>query len=123
MSDADDVIANSKQVGSTSTWNATPRDLRKKYDPDAQGQWGGNAIHSSAVELTQNLPSRSEFRDSNNPIDTMAGFLLNTDAHIHELLTIYVAVELGYKPAVDLLRSKAATSPLAAAAVAKIDGK
>lgn len=35
-------------------------------------------------ELTQLLPSRSAYRATDEPIDTLAGYALNTDARIHE---------------------------------------
>ena len=35
-------------------------------------------------ELTQLYPSRSAYRTTDEPIDTLAGYALNTDARIHE---------------------------------------
>lgn len=35
-------------------------------------------------ELTQRLPSRSAHRDTDDPVDTLAGFVLNIDGRIHE---------------------------------------
>lgn len=36
------------------------------------------------TELTQGLPSRSIYRDSDKPVDTLAGLISNVDARIHE---------------------------------------
>lgn len=36
-------------------------------------------------ELTQKYPSRSMYRANDEPVDTLAGMLLNTDARAHEL--------------------------------------
>ncbi|WP_282776371.1 MULTISPECIES: hypothetical protein [unclassified Nocardia] len=36
-------------------------------------------------ELTQRYSSRSARRHTDEPIDTLAGFVLNADAHAHEL--------------------------------------
>jgi len=35
-------------------------------------------------ELTQKYPSRSKYRSGDEPIDTMAGFVLNVDGRVHE---------------------------------------
>lgn len=35
-------------------------------------------------ELSKRFPSRSKYRDSDEPVDTLAGFILNVDARIHE---------------------------------------
>lgn len=35
-------------------------------------------------ELKKKFPSRSKYRDSDAPIDTLAGYVLNIDARIHE---------------------------------------
>lgn len=86
MSDASDVVTNSKQLAPTSTWGKTPRQVAGDFDPD-KSSWGGAAIHAAAVELRQKLPSRSIYRDSDKPIDTLAGFELNTDAAVHALFT------------------------------------
>lgn len=124
MADADEVVSNSKQLGSTSQWKKTPRQLRNKYNPDKEGQWGGQAIHASAVELTQKHASRSAFRDSDAPIDTIAGFEVNTDARVHELWTILLALLVDYAPATDVIKTKAAAGDkLAQAVLDKINSK
>lgn len=38
----------------------------------------------SDVELSKQFPSRSKYRDNNEVVDTLAGFVLNIDARIHE---------------------------------------
>lgn len=119
-----EIVDNSKQLGSTSQWNKTPRQLRNEYDPNKKGQWGGQAIHASAVELTQKLPSRSAFRTSDDPVDTLAGFEMNTDARVHELWNILLALLVEYKPAVDTLKTAAAKGDsLAQAVLDKINSK
>lgn len=124
MSDAKDVVSNSKQLADTgSTWGKTPRDLRNEYKADSKGAWGGQAIHASAVELTQKHPSRSEFRDHDKPIDTVAGLVINIDARVHEFITIYYAVELGHKPSIEILKKNEEKSELAQAALDKINEK
>lgn len=35
-------------------------------------------------ELTKRFPSRSKYRSDNELVDTLAGFVLNTDARTHE---------------------------------------
>ena len=50
-------------------------------------------------ELTQRLPSRSAYRTTDEPIDTLAGYALNTDARIHEDWVHARADEAGMDPA------------------------
>lgn len=50
-------------------------------------------------ELTQLLPSRSAYRTTDEPIDTMAGYVLNTDARQHESWVHERAAEDGMGPA------------------------
>ncbi|AKJ72575.1 putative lysin [Gordonia phage GMA2] len=123
MSDASDVVANSKQLGVSSTWGKSPRQLANEYNPDAKSQWARPAIEKAALELGQRYPSRSAFRDSDKPIDTMAGLTINIDGHLHEFMTVYYAVELGHEPSIALLRKHKDKSDIAAAALKKIDGK
>ncbi|QGF20287.1 hypothetical protein SEA_SIXAMA_108 [Gordonia phage Sixama] len=123
MSDAEDVVAGAKQLGNTSQWDKTPRDLRKGYNPDKKDQWGGAAIHASATELTTRFPSRSEIRSSDDPVDTLAGLVINVDARMDELSTVLLAVLVDYQPAIDRLRKLAEKSPLAKAALEKVDNK
>lgn len=49
-------------------------------------------------ELTQLLPSRSAYRTTDDPIDTLAGYALNTDARIHEDWVHARAAEDGMDP-------------------------
>lgn len=50
-------------------------------------------------ELTQLLPSRSAYRTTDDPIDTMAGLVINTDARQHESWVHERAAEAGMDPA------------------------
>lgn len=49
-------------------------------------------------ELTQRYPSRSAYRATDEPIDTMAGMLLNVDARVHEDWVHARAKEAGMTP-------------------------
>jgi hypothetical protein len=122
MSDASDALDGARQLRAASTWGKTPRKLAGEYNPDAPDQYARASIEKAALELAQKLPSRSAFRDNDNPVDTLAGLTINVDARIHEFINIYYALELGYQPAIDLLKAHQ-DSPLAAAAIAKIEGK
>lgn len=42
------------------------------------------AVSVADDELSKKFPSRSKYRESDEPIDTLAGFVLNIDARIHE---------------------------------------
>ena len=50
-------------------------------------------------ELTQLLPSRSAYRHTDDPIDTLAGIGLNVDARVHEDWVHARAAEAGMEPA------------------------
>lgn len=50
-------------------------------------------------ELTQQLPSRSAYRHTDDPIDTLAGIGLNVDARVHEDWVHARAAEAGMEPA------------------------
>ena len=50
--------------------------------------------------LTTRLPSRSIYRDNNQPIDTWRGMLLNIDGMTHEALIEREAL-LGFKPSIE----------------------
>ncbi|QEM41577.1 hypothetical protein SEA_FORZA_110 [Gordonia phage Forza] len=117
MSDAEDVVTGARQLGSTSQWDKTPRDLRKAYNPDKKEQWGGAAIHATATELTTRFGSRSEFRPNDDPVDTLAGLVINVDARVDELHTILLAVLVNHGPSIERLRTLAEKSPLAKAAL------
>ena len=49
-------------------------------------------------ELTQRYPSRSAYRKDGNPVDTLAGMLLNVDARVHEDWVHARAAESGLTP-------------------------
>ena len=121
MSDASDALDGARQLRAASTWGKTPRQLAAEYNPDNKEQYARPAIEKAALELAQKLPSRSEFRTSDAPVDTLAGLVINVDARIHEFANVYLALELGYQPAVDTLKAAAAKdSELAKAALAKL---
>jgi len=85
-----DPVANSEQLADVSTWEKTPREIGQTYDPDAPSQWARVSIEKAAIELGQQLASRSEYAAAGAPTDTVAGYVLDTDAHTHALY-----VELG----------------------------
>ncbi len=123
-SDQAAVAAGAKQLGPTSTWDATPRQLAAGYNPDSKGQWGGGAIHAAAVELKQKLPSRSIYRTSDAPIDTVAGYVLNVDAMVHAQDVEHRAIVLGDPDAIaDVKRVAAAGNSRAKLALNKIEGR
>lgn len=49
-------------------------------------------------ELTQRYPSRSAYRTSDDPVDTLAGYVLNAEARIHEDWVHARAAEDGVDP-------------------------
>lgn len=57
-------------------------------------------------ELSKKFASRSKYRDSDEPIDTLAGFVLNIDARIHEEFVEREALK-GVSWAVDLVKRQA----------------
>ncbi|OZE90208.1 hypothetical protein CH302_27540 [Rhodococcus sp. 15-2388-1-1a] len=57
-------------------------------------------------ELTKKFTSRSKYRTTEDPIDTLAGFVLNTDARIHEEFVEREAAK-GQQWAIDLVRREA----------------
>lgn len=74
-------------------------------------------------ELGKKFPSRSKYRASDDPIDTLAGFVLNIDARIHEA-TIERQAVAGVTTALDLVKREAAKGDEGARAVlAQIAGK
>lgn len=78
------------------------------------------AIMSAADhELTQELPSRSKYRASDDPVDTLAGMVLNIDARIHEQFVEREA-EKGVPEYVALVKREADKGDLGAKAV--LDG-
>lgn len=85
-----DPVANAAQLGDAETeWGLTPRQLANQYNPD-KSDWGRVSIEKAALELGQQLPSRSRYAETTTPIDTLAGFVLDADGHGYD-----VWVELG----------------------------
>ncbi|MFH5211441.1 peptidoglycan DD-metalloendopeptidase family protein [Antrihabitans sp. NCIMB 15449] len=82
------------------------------------------AIMSKAdEELGKKFPSRSKYRKDNEPVDTLAGFVLNIDARIHEEHVEREAVK-GVGWAVDLVKREAAKGDAGAkATLAQIGSK
>ena len=73
----------------------------------------GNPTPSEAItmsladdELSKKFPSRSKYRTSDDPIDTLAGFVLNIDARLHEDYIERQALR-GVQSAVDLVKREA----------------
>lgn len=59
-------------------------------------------------ELTKRFPSRSELRASEEPIDTLAGFVLNADARAHEMSVEVPAALAKLQASVDELPARIA---------------
>ena len=57
-------------------------------------------------ELTQKLPSRSKYRANDDLVDSLAGFVLNTDGRIHEGFVENEAAK-GVQWALDLVKREA----------------
>ncbi|MBB5915271.1 hypothetical protein BJY24_004138 [Nocardia transvalensis] len=73
-------------------------------------------------ELTKSFPSRSKYRDGDDPVDTGFGLVLNIDGRVHEAHVERQAL-LGEQWAVDLVRREAGKGDTSAAAVlASIEG-
>ena len=119
MSAADS--ANAAQLGPTSTWDRTPRQIAAGYNPDAKGAWAREAIEAVAVPAATAAKSRSRYAD------TTAGFkpddlTRNTDARVHELFIEFGAVH-GDPDALAVLKKAAeAGDTRAQAIVTKIEG-
>lgn len=67
-------------------------------------------------ELTKKFPSRSKYRANEEPVDTLAGMVLNIDARIHEEFIEDQALK-GVQSAIDLVRREADKGDAAAKAV------
>lgn len=77
----------------------------------------------ASSELTKRFPSRSKYRASDGLVDTMAGFILNIDARIHEEFVERNAL-LGDPACVALVKREAAKGdPAARGILAKIGGQ
>jgi hypothetical protein len=117
----------------------------KEWAGAAQGKWdpGGidmaafrrdvqSAIENTTIEevvmgladdeLGKKFPSRSKYRKDNEPVDTLAGFVLNIDARIHEEHVEREAVK-GVGWAVDLVKREAAKGDAGAKATLAQIGK
>lgn len=82
----------------------------------------GGLTMSASEELTKRFPSRSIYRHSDALIDTMAGFILNLDARIHEQW-VREQAEAGDRACIDLVRREAAKGDAASrACLARIEG-
>lgn len=78
-------------------------------------QEGGLTMDASQ-ELTKRFPSRSKYRHSDEPIDTLAGFVLNIDARIHEEFVERNAL-LGDPACIAIVKREADKGDLAARAI------
>lgn len=67
-------------------------------------------------ELTQKYPSRSKYRANDEPVDTLAGMVLNVDARVHEESTERDALQ-GVRSAIELVEREAAKGDAGAKAV------
>ena len=70
----------------------------------------------ASEELTKRFPSRSKYRASDGLVDTLAGFVLNIDARIHEEFVERNAL-LGDPACIDLIKREAARGDAAATAI------
>ncbi|WP_433660803.1 peptidoglycan DD-metalloendopeptidase family protein [Nocardia sp. CA-128927] len=61
-------------------------------------------------ELTQRYPSRSHYRDTDEPVDTLAGIALNTDGRVHEASVDVPAALARIEAALDELPVKIAAA-------------
>ncbi|WP_411815484.1 peptidoglycan DD-metalloendopeptidase family protein [Gordonia sp. SND2] len=85
-------------------------------------QTSGGLTMEASDELTKRFPSRSIFRHSDDPVDTMAGFILNIDAREHEKYILDAALA-GDAAAIKLVEREAAKGESRCiAALAKIKG-
>lgn len=69
-----------------------------------------NQLATIYAELTKEFPSRSELRASDEPIDTMAGFVLNADARAHEMSVEVPAALAALQKSIDELPAKIAAA-------------
>ncbi len=67
-------------------------------------------------ELGKKFPSRSKYRANDNAIDTLAGFVLNIDARIHEEFVERQA-RAGVQTYIDLVKREADKGDVEAKAV------
>ncbi|MFI2561585.1 glycoside hydrolase family 19 protein [Nocardia farcinica] len=82
----------------------------------------GDAMSAADDELTKRFPSRSKYRENDEPVDTAVGFILNIDARIHEEHVEREALK-GVPWAVELVKREAAKGDEGARAVlAQIEG-
>ncbi|QSL99772.1 lysin A, glycosyl hydrolase domain [Gordonia phage ODay] len=85
--------------------------------------FGGTTMSYADDELKKKFPSRSKYRDSDKEIDTLAGFVLNVDARIHEEFVEREALK-GVDWAVALVKREAAKNDAGAKAVlAQLESK
>lgn len=74
-------------------------------------------------ELTKRFPSRSKYRADDKLVDTLAGYVLNTDARVHEAHVEAEALD-GAQWAIDLVKREAAKGdPSAQAVLAGIEDR
>lgn len=82
----------------------------------------GGLTMDASEELTKRFPSRSKYRASDGLVDTMAGFILNIDARIHEEFVERNAL-LGDPACIELVKREAAKGdPAARGVLDKIGG-
>src|SRR5699024_11886812 len=74
-------------------------------------------------ELTQRYPSRSRYRVNDQPVDTLAGMVLNADARAHENMVERAAL-MGDEDSEKIVRAAADRGDhVAAAVIAEIERK
>ncbi|WP_143545778.1 glycoside hydrolase family 19 protein [Rhodococcus sp. 14-2470-1a] len=127
FADAGDILAVSRCVnGWVDTPNGMP-DRQARYDRalrlgDALLPTEGVEMGWADEELSKEFPSRSKYRSSDEPIGTLAAYILWTDAAIHEMRTEQKALN-GDAEAIALVKREADKGDAGAKAVLAKIGK
>lgn len=127
FADRGDILAVSRCVnGWVTTPNGMP-DRQARYDRalklgDALLPTQGVTVSYADDELSKKFPSRSKYRATDDPIDTIAGYVLFIDKAIHEMRTEQAALN-GDQAALALVKREADKGDKAAQAILAKVGK